>query len=217
MSKTKCLLIIFTLLLATSLFSRENKREEVKQEGPKKEEPKQEEPKQEEPKQEEPKKDIKAQSSPKQKECYYHVLSLGNVENPKFDDEVKKIEDTFAKCERFLVKEKEQEAKSKECKLMEAELKSKKSNVLKPIADASKVSKKEDFAKVVAEVKAARVEYTSLENKYKENCPVVKKHESNKVVKKEEDKKDAPKKDVKKDVKKEEFEKEESEKEEAKN
>jgi hypothetical protein len=188
MPKLKCTLIIMTMLITNSLYSRESKNVEVKKEEPKQEEVKPEESRQnesskdesskDESKKDQTNKDAKATSLPKQKECFYHVQSLANIENHKFDDEVKRIENTFIKCQQFLVKE-------KECKIMELELKNKKSQILKPINASSRISKKEDFDKLITEVKSAKEESTSLENKFKEKCQVAKKHESFTEAKKE--------------------------------
>jgi hypothetical protein len=185
----------------------EPKKEEAKKEAPKKEEVKKEEPKKEETKKEEPKKEEVKKEEPKQvevkkvvapvkpRECFYSAHALALVESNKFDDEVKKIQETFEKCEQSLAKMKEQELKATECRAIYKNVKEKKMAVLKLVSESSKINKKDEFEKSVALIKLEKVEQTAIEAKFKDSCAAPKKEEPKKVEpKKEEPKKEEPKK-----------------------
>jgi hypothetical protein len=230
-------LVIPHSLYATEVKKEEPKKEEVKKEEPKKEEVKKEEPKKEEVKKEEPKKEEVKKEEPKKieakkvaapsrpRECFYSAHGLALVETSKFDDEVKKIQETFEKCEQTLVKMKEQELKATECRAIYKNVKEKKMAVLKLVSESSKTNKKEEFEKSVALIKSAKDEQTAIEAKFKDSCAAPKKVEVKKIepqvkveAKKEEVKKEEPKKEEpkKEEVKKEEPKKVEPKKEEVK-
>ncbi len=175
------------------------------------EEAKKEEPKKEEVKKEEPKKAdvIKAPVVIKPKECFYTAHVLAIVDSKKFDDEVKKIQEKFEKCEQNLLKMKEIEARLKDCRTLNVQVKEKRNSVLKLASESTKLNKKEDFEQLVNNLKAMKEELAGYEAKYREHCPVNAKI----IPKKEESKKEEPKKE---EPKKEEAKPEEPKKEEAK-
>lgn len=197
--------VLIALFLLSSLslptFADEAKKEEVKKEEPKKEEPKKEEPKKEEPKKEEPKKVVVVVKVPKKpKECFYQTGSLAIIGTDKFEDEVKKIQSDFEKCESQLLLLKERESKIIECKKMHDEVKEKKTVLYKLIDSSSKIIAKDEFEKSVAFIKASKEEVLKSESRFKESC------KPKEEVKKEEPKKEEPKKE---EPKKEEVKKEE--------
>lgn len=173
----------------------EAKKEEAKKEEAKKEEVKKEEIKNEEVKKEGPKiVEIKKPIIPAQpKECFYSAHALALVENNKFDEEVKKIQEAFERCQETLAKLKEQEVRAAECSALNKHVKEKRGTLLKLTAESSKLNKKEEFEKAVASIKVTKEELASYITKYRESCAVAKKVEVKEEPKKEEPKKEEPK------------------------
>jgi hypothetical protein len=110
-----------SVLLLTILASFATYADEAKKEEPKKEEPKKEEAKTVEV--------VKAPVVVKPKECFYTAHVLAIVDTKKFDDEVKKIQEKFEKCEQNLAKMKEIEARLKNCRTLNVQVKEKRNSV----------------------------------------------------------------------------------------
>jgi hypothetical protein len=115
----------------------------------------------------------KAPKAPKKpKECVYQTNALAHVAYDKFDDEVKKIQGNFEKCEESMKAKKEQEMKGQECKKSFGEVKEKRAMVAELVTKSMNLKNKDEFDKAVVGIKTAKEEVQKLEMKHHEACPV---------------------------------------------
>ncbi|MBP9680184.1 MAG: hypothetical protein KBD76_02170 [Bacteriovorax sp.] len=104
-------------------------------------------------------------------ECVYQTNALTHVAFDKFDDEVKKIQGNFEKCEESLKIKKEQENIAQECKKSFGEVKGKRAIVAELVSKSVNLKSKEEFEKAVASIKLAKEDAQKLEMKHRGSCP----------------------------------------------